>query len=54
MEGDDFPPYGPYGYDEWGCLDWGIDGAPEFRVTGEAEGKCPRCGATGEDWVEGL
>lgn len=49
-EGGDYPPRDPYG-DEYGP-DWGIDGPPEFRVFGEADGSCPRCGATG-DWVEG-
>jgi len=52
-EGDDFPPYDPYGFDDWGCADWGIDGEPEFRIFGEAEGHCPRCGANNSDWVEG-
>jgi len=51
--GDDFPPYDPYGFDDWGCADWGIDGEPEFRIFGEAEGHCPRCGANNSDWVEG-
>ena len=50
-EGDSL--FEPYGYDEQGCPDWGIDGAPELTIYQEAEGKCPRCGASGEDWVEG-
>lgn len=51
VEGEDAPQ--PYGWDEQGCPDWGIDGAPELRIDGEAEGRCPKCGASGEDWVEG-
>ena len=42
----------PYGWNEGGP-DWGIDGAPEFKIENEAPGRCPRCGASGEDWVEG-
>ena len=54
MEGNDFPAHDPYGHDECGCPDWGVDGTPEIKIYGNAEGKCPKCHATGDDWVEGF
>jgi len=52
VEGDDIPV--PYGYDKWGCPDWGIDGPPEIKICENAKGECPKCHATDDDWVEGF
>ena len=37
----------PFGCDHWSMVD-----APDLEVFGEADGQCPQCGATGEDWLE--
>lgn len=45
-------PADTYGYDDWGAPDWGFDGPSEFIPFGPAPGKCPICGASGDDWLE--